>query len=104
MNASPGPRKQTGSLAAGGAEPPTVLIIDDLFGRTVAGGRNVERGNLCAQYLLHDITGDERALPGGQTHRRESIASPVPSAVADLLQVYTQGISRGCRRHAAAGV
>jgi DNA-binding NtrC family response regulator len=47
--------------------PPAVLVIDDFFGRTVLGGRNVERDNLCAQYLIEDITGDDRQSRSSQT-------------------------------------
>jgi len=42
------------------SQPPRILIIDDLFGRTHAEQRNEERANLCGQYLLLDVTGDER--------------------------------------------
>lgn len=38
---------------------PRVLIIDDLFGRSLPHSRNEERANLCGQYLLQDCTGDE---------------------------------------------
>ncbi|HEX8424220.1 MAG TPA: sigma 54-interacting transcriptional regulator [Pyrinomonadaceae bacterium] len=38
---------------------PRLLIIDDLFGRTHPDRRNEERANLCGQYLLEDVTGDE---------------------------------------------
>jgi len=38
---------------------PRLLIIDDLFGRLHLERRNEERANLCGQYLLEDITGDE---------------------------------------------
>lgn len=38
---------------------PRILIIDDLFGRRVASGRNNERASLCGKLLLRDITGDE---------------------------------------------
>jgi DNA-binding NtrC family response regulator len=38
---------------------PRLLIVDDLFGRTVSAGINEDRQNLCGQYLFKDITGDE---------------------------------------------
>jgi hypothetical protein len=38
---------------------PRILIIDDLFGRTLPQSRNEERANLCGQYLLKDLTNDE---------------------------------------------
>lgn len=37
---------------------PRLLIIDDLFGRNLATGRNLERENLCAHFLWQDVTGD----------------------------------------------
>jgi DNA-binding NtrC family response regulator len=37
---------------------PKILIIDDLFGRNIPGNRNLERENLCADFLLKDITND----------------------------------------------
>jgi DNA-binding NtrC family response regulator len=39
--------------------PPRVLIIDDLYGRRVAGGVNKDRLHLCGQFLLRDVTGDQ---------------------------------------------
>jgi DNA-binding NtrC family response regulator len=41
---------------------PTILIIDDLFGRNVNKRRNVDRENLCTLFHLHDITEDAAAL------------------------------------------
>jgi len=38
---------------------PRLLIVDDLFGRIHQNRRNEERANLCGQYLLEDVTGDE---------------------------------------------
>jgi DNA-binding NtrC family response regulator len=35
-----------------------ILILDDLFGRNVAYGRNTDRENLCAHFLWQDVTGD----------------------------------------------
>jgi two-component system response regulator FlrC len=40
-------------------EPPHILIIDDLFGRRVVSGRNRERENLCAKFLLLDAEQSE---------------------------------------------
>ena len=45
---------------------PRILVIDDLFGRNVINGRNVDRENLCAHFLWRDITRDEAAKAGGQ--------------------------------------
>lgn len=69
MNSSPlNPRgARAWATPSEGRELPTVLVIDDLFGRTVRGGRNVERENLCAQYLIRDASGDENARSSGQT-------------------------------------
>jgi DNA-binding NtrC family response regulator len=38
---------------------PRILIVDDLFGRLHHDRRNKERANLCGQYLVEDVTGDE---------------------------------------------
>lgn len=40
---------------------PRLLILDDLFGRNVQSGRNADRENLCAHFLLQDVTGDAAA-------------------------------------------
>jgi two-component system response regulator HydG len=55
---------------------PRVLIIDDLFGRTHLDRRNEERANLCGQYLIEDVTGDEigKGTP-------QKIKSPIAQAV-----------------------
>src|ERR1044071_2712056 len=55
---------------------PRILIIDDLFGRTHADHRNEERANLCGQYLIEDVTGDE--IGKGQIQR---IKKPIAQAV-----------------------
>jgi len=39
---------------------PRVLVVDDLFGRNLGSHQNRERASLCAQYLLLDVTGDEK--------------------------------------------
>ena len=46
---------------------PHILVIDDLFGRSVARGINFQRRSLCAQYLISDLTGDENAETGQLT-------------------------------------
>src|SRR5437879_3026963 len=38
---------------------PRVLVIDDLLGRVHPERPNRERANLCGQYLLEDISGDQ---------------------------------------------
>lgn len=55
---------------------PRLLIVDDLFGRTLPDRPNRERANLCAQYLLRDVTGDEAGKGAAQ-----QIDSPVAEAV-----------------------
>lgn len=45
---------------------PRVLILDDLFGRSVPEGPNVDRENLCAHFLWHDATGDASAKASKQ--------------------------------------
>jgi len=55
---------------------PHILIIDDFFGRTVPDRANEERANLCGQFLLQDVTGDEQGRSRGQ-----KIKKPVAQAV-----------------------
>lgn len=72
---------------------PRVLIIDDLFGRTHSGRRNEERANLCGQYLLEDVTSDERCK-GGTLKIKQPVAqatffrgqNPVCSTVGDTVE------------------
>lgn len=77
---------------------PRLLIIDDLFGRTHAGRRNEERANLCGQYLIEDVTGNENN--GGTVRRiKEPVAqavflrgqSPVCSVVGDTIENDLEG-------------
>ena len=55
---------------------PHILIIDDLFGGTVSDRANEDRANLCGQFLLQDVTGDEQGRSRGQ-----KIKKPVAQAV-----------------------
>lgn len=55
---------------------PRIMIVDDLFGRTHADERNEERANLCGQYLIEDVTGDE--LEKGT---KQKIKNPIAQAV-----------------------
>jgi two-component system response regulator GlrR len=55
---------------------PRLLIIDDLFGRTHPNQRNEERANLCGQFLIEDVTGDE--LGKGASQR---IKKPIAQAI-----------------------
>ncbi len=43
-----------------------ILVIDDMFGRGVPGGRNVDRENLCAHFLWSDGTDDAAARASRQ--------------------------------------
>jgi DNA-binding NtrC family response regulator len=60
-------------------ELPRVLIIDDLFGRHLANGTNEDRDNLCASFMLRDVTGG--VLPKKKTISRQKIKSPIAEAV-----------------------
>lgn len=42
---------------------PRVLVIDDLFGRTLGDRPNPDRRRLCTQFRLQDVTGDEAGFP-----------------------------------------
>lgn len=55
---------------------PHILILDDLFGRVVSGGQNVDRQNLCANFLWYDATGDADAKASTQR-----ILKPTANAV-----------------------
>jgi len=55
---------------------PHLLILDDLFGRVVPGGHNVDRENLCANFLWQDATGDAEANTS-----RQKILKPTANAV-----------------------
>lgn len=57
-------------------KPPRLLVIDDLFGRSVAGGRNTDRENLCANFLWVDVSGDLAARASCQ-----EVVTPVAEAV-----------------------
>jgi DNA-binding NtrC family response regulator len=55
---------------------PHILILDDLFGRVVPGGQNVDRQNLCANFLWYDATGDAESKKS-----RQQILKPTANAV-----------------------
>jgi DNA-binding NtrC family response regulator len=56
--------------------PPTVLIIDDLFGREIPGQANRERENLCGKFLMEDLS----TRYAGRTARIQ-VPSPTAKAV-----------------------
>src|SRR5258708_5145799 len=50
---------------------PRLLVIDDLFGRTVRDGGNEERADLCRRFRLVDVTGDQPEKMSKPTFREE---------------------------------
>jgi DNA-binding NtrC family response regulator len=72
---------------------PRILIIDDLFGRSHFDRINEDRANLCGQYLVRDITGDE-ANKGGTQRIKRPVAeavfcrgqSPAAAKVGDIVE------------------
>lgn len=54
----------------------TLLIIDDLYGRTLPDRRNPDRARLCGNFLLRDVTGDEEGKSGDVS----TIVEPVADA------------------------
>ena len=84
--------------------PPRILIIDDLFGRILPDRRNEDRSNLCGQYLLEDVTGDE-AGKGAQQKVKRPIARavfhrgqrPACSTVGDVVENDLEGTLRVVR-------
>jgi len=61
-----------------------ILLLDDLFGRNVPGGRNADRENLCAHFLLKDATGDAAAKAS-----RQRILKPIAEVVFYRAQTPT---------------
>jgi DNA-binding NtrC family response regulator len=78
---------------------PRILVIDDLFGRTHPNTRNEERANLCGQYLLEDVTGDE-VNKGGTQKIKHPIAQvvfyrgqrPICSTIGDVVENDLEGV------------
>lgn len=72
---------------------PRLLIVDDLFGRSLHDRRNEERASLCGQYLLEDVTGDQ-VQRGPQQRIKNPIAQavfhrgqrPLRARVGDLVE------------------
>lgn len=77
---------------------PHILILDDLFGRVVSGGQNVDRQNLCANFLWHDATGDAEAKASTQKILKPTAnavffraQTPVAAKVGDVVENDLQG-------------
>ncbi len=102
--------REDNSVESKTVPPPRVLIIDDLFGRVQADGRNPERTDLCGQFLIEDVTGDL-----GNGHRTQKIKHPVAQAVfcrgqtppmvvvGDIVQNDLDGTVAFVARHWQAG-
>jgi len=83
---------------------PRILIIDDLFGRTLPDGPNPERTHLCVQLGLRDVTGDggasgaagrnqvaEAVFCRGQRPATARVGDTVENDLAGTLEVVRQG-------------
>ena len=55
---------------------PRILILDDLFGRSLPNDQNIDRENLCAHFLWHDSSGDEAEIGN-----RQKVLQPTAEAV-----------------------
>lgn len=55
---------------------PRLLILDDVFGRNVSGGRNSHRENLCGHFLWRDLT-DDAAAGANRPPATEPVAEAV---------------------------
>lgn len=51
---------------------PRILVLDDLFGRNTADGKNPERESLCAHFLWQDVTNDAAMRTSRQRIMRPS--------------------------------
>lgn len=60
---------------------PRLLVLDDLYGRVVSEGPNVDRENLCANFLWADATGDDATRTS-----RQRILKPSAEAVFHRAQ------------------
>jgi DNA-binding NtrC family response regulator len=93
---------------------PRLLIIDDLFGRAHHDRRNEERANLCGQFMIEDVTGDE-ANKGHTQKIKHPLAQavfcrgqkPIRSKVGDIVENDLEGtltlIREGWCGHDQAG-
>ncbi len=89
---------------------PRVLVLDDLFGRTLPDRRNEERANLCGQFLIEDVTGDEAGKGAPQRIRRPvaravfcRAQTPTCARVGDVVENDLEGALRAIRAGWAPG-
>jgi DNA-binding NtrC family response regulator len=84
---------------------PRILIIDDLFGRTLPDRRNEERASLCGQYLFADVSGDESGK--GEPQRvMQPVAEavfyrgqrPLTSKIGDTVENDIEGVLQAVQR------
>jgi len=80
------------------------LIVDDLFGRLHPDRRNEDRANLCGQYLIEDITGDEASKWAPQRIKRPIARAvfhrgqrPLRSSVGDTVENDLESVLRVVR-------
>lgn len=78
---------------------PRILIVDDLFGRSLPNGRNEDRATLCGHYLLRDVTGDEIGKAPEQKIKRpvaEAVFNrgqrPASATIGDVVENDLSGV------------
>lgn len=89
---------------------PRILVLDDLFGRNTADGKNPERETLCAHFLWQDVTNDaamrasrqrivrpcaEVIFAKAQTPSIASVGDTVENSVDAALEAVRKGWSQG---------
>lgn len=92
---------------------PRLLVLDDLYGRVVPNGRNIERENLCAHFLWRDVTDDvatrlspQKVLrPAAEVvfHRAQHptaaiVGTTVENDVLSALEVVREGFTRALEK------
>jgi DNA-binding NtrC family response regulator len=87
---------------------PRVLVIDDLFGRTVSGQRNENRAEICSALSLVDCTGDGPAPPQIRDPIAEAVFHrgqlPACAVTGDTVQNDLAGILRTVRQGARSAI
>jgi len=85
---------------------PLVLVIDDLFGRTLPDGENPERRDLCGQFLLEEVAGDGQGQTGTQRIKRPEAQAvfcrgqtPAMAAIGDRVDNDLAGTLAVVRQH-----